>query len=230
MLFVVDIHQYLTSETEKALVLVGESGIGKTSLVAKAASMTHKWMANQGKGIQQTVILRFCGTSPGSCTIRQLLMGLCHQIAYTAGDYRHEIPKDYKELRRHFMNLISYGNFDGHVVIFLDAIDQLSPADDAFRLGWLPAKIANNVKVILSTLSSESNILDHLHNKINDEQQFIKVGVLKPTECETILQHWLDQNKRLVTPLQWEFVKIAFQHCSAPLYLKVKYGHSVWRH
>ncbi len=51
------VQAYMTSEAGQPLVVYGESGSGKTSVVAKAASMSRKWL----KGCNPCVIIRFLG-------------------------------------------------------------------------------------------------------------------------------------------------------------------------
>ena len=55
--------------------------------------------------------------------------------------------------------MIQNGEFRGLVIIFLDGLDQLSADDGAHILDWIPAKISNNVKLILSTLPMEHGLL-----------------------------------------------------------------------
>ncbi|KAF6774349.1 hypothetical protein AHF37_05720 [Paragonimus kellicotti] len=53
-----------------------------------------------------------------------------------------------------------YSNMGRWVVIFLDAIDQLDPADGAYNLSWLRSPLPNNVRLIISTLPDVGGILD----------------------------------------------------------------------
>ena len=62
--------------TERVAVLYGESGCGKTSLMAKVAMDVKKWLA----GDSATVVTRFIGTTPDSSNARSLLHSICQQI------------------------------------------------------------------------------------------------------------------------------------------------------
>lgn len=56
------IENYILGESDKPLVLYGEGGCGKTSLLAKAASLTaNVWFAD----VKPISIIRFLGTTPG---------------------------------------------------------------------------------------------------------------------------------------------------------------------
>ena len=101
--------------------------------------------------------------------IRQMLKGFCHQIAYTTDNYRHRIPDDYAGVKKHFVHTTQKGEFQGLVAIFIDGLDHLSPDDDCFRLDWLPTKIANNVKIIVST----TNRSDYCPYKDSNELGYI---------------------------------------------------------
>lgn len=68
------IHNYVLEDVETALVLYGESGVGKTTLMAKAA------LEIQERNRCMAVLYRFCGTTPESSTGRELTLSLINQI------------------------------------------------------------------------------------------------------------------------------------------------------
>ena len=61
---------------ERVAVLYGESGCGKTSLMAKVAMDVKKWLGEDSA----TVVTRFIGTTPDSSNARSLLHSICQQI------------------------------------------------------------------------------------------------------------------------------------------------------
>lgn len=66
------IQNYILGESDKPLVLYGEGGCGKTSLLAKTASLTaNVWFAD----VKPISIIRFLGTTPG-----KILMNLRLQM------------------------------------------------------------------------------------------------------------------------------------------------------
>lgn len=106
-----------------------------------------------------------------------MLKSLCHQIAYVTDNYRHRIPDDYSSVKKHFVSTIQKGEFHGVIAIFIDGLDHLAPSDDCFRLDWLPTKIANNVKIIVSTAdNSEVSCPENV-----------------PVDNETMLDHNLNE-------------------------------------
>ena len=72
---------YLTTVKEKlekdqVVVLFGESGCGKTSLMAKIAMKVKKWLGKQ----TASLVVRFIGTTPDSSNVRSLMRSICEQI------------------------------------------------------------------------------------------------------------------------------------------------------
>ena len=70
------------------------AGHGKTSIMAKAASLVRAWSDGCGNGSKIT-ILRFLGTTPQSSNVASLLAGLCDQIVYTSNQKRYSVNKLY---------------------------------------------------------------------------------------------------------------------------------------
>lgn len=73
--------EFLTSVKEtvkqkQIAVLHGESGCGKTSLMAKVAMEVKKWLAKDSA----TIVTRFIGTTPDSSDVRSLMRSICQQI------------------------------------------------------------------------------------------------------------------------------------------------------
>ena len=64
------------------------TGHGKTSIMAKAASLVRSWLDGCGNRSEITV-LRFLGTTPQSSSVSSLLAGLCDQIVYTSSQKRY---------------------------------------------------------------------------------------------------------------------------------------------
>lgn len=74
----IHINQYMTNESEKPLVLYGEGGCGKTSLLAKSASLSLTDWFSHAKPIS---IVRFLGTTPDSSALTPTLISICQQVS-----------------------------------------------------------------------------------------------------------------------------------------------------
>lgn len=70
------IKNYMLGTCEKPLVLYGEGGCGKTSLLAKSAALTFtEWFAK----VRPISIIRFLGTTPDSSALTPTLISICQQ-------------------------------------------------------------------------------------------------------------------------------------------------------
>ena len=78
----------LDNET-RAVILFGESGCGKTSIMAKIATQVKHWLGDESA----VVVLRFIGTSPDSTSIRPLLRSVCIQLCEATEQDSTNIPE-----------------------------------------------------------------------------------------------------------------------------------------
>ncbi|CAH1801226.1 unnamed protein product [Owenia fusiformis] len=216
---------YLIGETDQPLVLYGEGGVGKTSIIAKASSEVQNVAKTIGLPLSSSCLLRFIGSSPSSSNIRQLLTSISAQIAYQTGRSRSLVPGEYKALKKYFMDMMSRGEFGGLVIIFLDSLDQLTSDDNGQSLDWLPSKLADNVKIIVSTRPVENGILDKLNSKIENKEYIHEVGRLTPEECTAILKQYLTSAERTLNAQQWQVVHDTFRSriCTLPLYIRLAF-------
>ena len=79
----------LMDHEKHSVVLHGESGCGKTSIMAKIATEVKKWVEDESS----IVVLRFIGTSPDSSGIRPLLRNICFQLCRATGEDTDDIPE-----------------------------------------------------------------------------------------------------------------------------------------
>ena len=79
----------LLEHDKHAVVLHGESGCGKTSIVAKIASEVKQWVEDESS----IVVLRFIGTSSDSSSIRPLLRSMCIHLCKATGNIPGNIPE-----------------------------------------------------------------------------------------------------------------------------------------
>lgn len=71
------IKNYMLDDGDKPLVLYGEGGCGKTSLLAKSAGLTSSsWLT----GKKPISIIRFLGTTPDSSALTPTLISICQQV------------------------------------------------------------------------------------------------------------------------------------------------------
>ena len=159
------------------LVLLGESGIGKTALLTHWAQKYRK--ANP----DQLVLVHYIGSTPQSAdwkAMLQRIMGELQRRFHIAGD----IPDEPDALKADFTAWLSKAAGQGRVVLVLDGLDHLEDRDDALDLGWLPVSIPAGIRLALSTLPGHAKAelqrrgwtaLTIQPLTINERLEFIKV-------------------------------------------------------
>jgi WD40 repeat protein len=171
------IADYIRGPERRPLVLHGESGSGKSAVMAKASEQY------QGPG---RMIRRFIGASPESASGHALLTSLCRQLAPG------ETPVDYAQLENAFKERLK-----GELVLFIDALDQLAAGDPAREATWLPEELPPGVKVIVSTTDDVSGLRVQLEPMTQSEggqalDEWLQEArrTLQPWQRETVLAHF----------------------------------------
>lgn len=215
------VQSYLVgADTDQCLVLHGPPVVGKSVVAAQIARFVQSSSAELFPGLQSAVIVRFCGSIPGTPTLRQLLSSLCIQIYHVMGKQPDEIPEDCEELKSLFTTLITEAEFSGVLVILLDGIDRIHPYDDVHLLEWIPTKIANNLKLILTVSDVGCGLLSSLSRKIQP-RYFMKIPELNSEACSDILKAWISRSGRALTPSQWKSLRQATETCDTPVFLRL---------
>jgi DNA polymerase III delta prime subunit len=227
------IKDYLADRNaNRPLVIHGVSGCGKTTLMAKAfLDLTQ----SASGGPQRPIVSRFIGATPGSSDLRTLLGDICWKLGIQ------EIPQDMNELVRAFRGQLSTEQSSGwqeeamqplpgqsSIVLFLDALDQLNPTDNARMLYWMPRELKTNVKLVVSVLASEpaGDALDRREDPFDLARRIwpeslIEIGSLDEASATGLLTAWLMEAGRTLQPDQTAEVLGKFAKCPLPLYLKL---------
>lgn len=132
-------------ERKEPLVVLGESGSGKSSLLAN-------WgLRYKNEHPDEVVLLHFIGATENSSAVSEMLTRLLKELkkSFSITD---EIPTEEEKLREVFPNWLYKVSVKGKVVLILDGLNQLGDFRGALELNWLPNDFPENVKMILSTL------------------------------------------------------------------------------
>lgn len=150
-----------------------------------------------------------------------LLSSLCKQLCINYNQPLDEVPEELSPLVQHFKSLLACAYEEKPVIVFLDSLDQLSGANGAHQLAWLPVSLPPHCKVVVSTLPEYYGILDKLRKLVLTEENFVQVSPLGQNLGKQILESWLKNANRNVSEAQWEVVQIALEKCNLPLFVKL---------
>lgn len=138
-----------TRASKLPLVVLGESGSGKSALLANWTLRYRE--AHPG----ELVLMHFIGASPAStdwaAMLRRIMEELIRHFSMTV-----EIPADDQQLSAGFPNFLYMAAAKGSFTLVLDALNQLEDRQGARELLWLPNVLPDNVRLILSTLPGPS--------------------------------------------------------------------------
>jgi nephrocystin-3 len=132
----------------KPLILTGESGCGKSALLAE-------WVSLWRKGHPDDIVIQhFTGSTPRSANCEGLIYRVLAElkIAFAISD---EIPTDPNALRSGLAAWFRKVAGSRRIVLVLDALNQLIDDNAARQLGWLPQDFPPNFRLLVSTLPGE---------------------------------------------------------------------------
>ena len=161
------------------LVVVGESGGGKSALLA---NWTHRWSEQHP---ETPVLVHFIGAAPDSANWMAMLRRLLGEFQRKFG-IQIEIPDHPDALRMTFANALHMVAAQGRQVLVLDALNQIEDRDGAPDLVWLPPVIPANVRLVVSTLPGRP--WDELKKR---NWPTLAVEPLTQTEREKLIESYL---------------------------------------
>jgi len=183
--------------------LYGRSGIGKSAIISKSIE--------QSLEKKRKVIFRFIGATPDSVYTKELLASIFEELGIDIK--RDGLPTNLRTMNPEHLSLDSYSRakipefskrvekrfatIKQEVVIFIDALDQLSNRDSFL---WIPKQLPANVKLILSVLSNESKqITDWEEEDLKFKAQVgrLNLGFHKKDDMETYFNDLLFRTKNI---------------------------------
>jgi WD40 repeat protein len=206
------VDRYLEGPARYPLLVTGEPGSGKTAFLAEAADRI------RARRPKAAAITRYLGATPTSRNGRLLLESLCRQIARLIGGDEPSIPSDYRELVHELQHLLDLADETHPLVLFIDALDQVSPAAGADELDWLPAVLPSYAHLIVSIASGPGQ------EELQEQLPSSHVLALRPLGSEdaaTLLDRWLASRNRTLQPAQRERLLSIAAANSLPLYLRL---------
>jgi len=189
------------------LVILGESGVGKSALLANWA------LRYRQAHPEALLLLHFIGASPYSADWAPMLRRLLGEFGRRLG-VQQDIPEQPEALRLAFANALHQAAARGRVVIILDGLNQLEDRDQAPDLVWLPPLIPANIRLIVSTLPGRP--LDDLTRR---GWPTLHVQPLTLDERRTLIRDSLAQYAKALSPARVERIATA-PPTANPLYLQ----------
>ncbi|XP_062607183.1 uncharacterized protein LOC134268973 [Saccostrea cucullata] len=213
------IKSYLQGTSRCPFVDHATSGSGKTTLMAMAASRTKSWLTEN-----VSVIMRFVGTTSESTDIIPFLQYLAQQIKEAKGKYAFKAEGDFKHILSDFQSSLIDVSKDKPIVLFIDALDQFSASNGARELLWLPKHLPDNVKLVVSTLEdAKYECFRKLKVVVKEDTNFLQLRPFTKEDIHQIINGWLGNDNRTLTPEQRFVLISAFNETPLALFLKLSY-------
>jgi len=199
-------------------IIFGESGSGKTTIMAKA-SLNSSLQSPKNR----RTIVRYCGTTSSSSTVRRLILSLCYQLNKISENDLPIITDNDNLLIVQFHKLLSLATKDEPLVIFLDSLDKLD--DKSFLLNWIPRRLPPFVAFIISIGTSlddgKTTNLESLKTSFPNTTQFKEVTPLDLSTNVEIFTSFLASFNRTLTSLQRQKIFEYFSNSPLPLFIKL---------
>jgi WD40 repeat protein len=232
-----EIAECLHGGSRRPLVISGPAGSGKSAFMAEAARR-----ARVAHG-DEAVLARFIGATPGSSDIVSLLRDAVGAVRkrYLAPPPREgekskdgEIPLEIQPLMVVFDEAIRRATANRPLIIFLDALDQLSSANSARDLLWLPATLPEHVRLVVSCAQPAEDldasapaaasdprvqVENALRQRLGDSPRTV-LSPLSRADGEALLAQWLALNGRKLQEAQSDAVLASFAAEGKPLWLR----------
>jgi hypothetical protein len=207
----------LNDKTNEPLVIYGISGMGKSSLMARAINNTSKLVD------KDNLIYRFVGATQNSTTIKSLLISICDELSNKniiekIKEYESEDYKFFKQINEILSNI------EKSVVLFIDALDQLQFKDS---LQWLPKNSLNSFKIVLSVLNDEkykedSYYYNILKNSVTSNNLIDVSNDSLESSKEFLIENLLFDLDRKIDDYQTNYLLNKWKETNySPLYLKI---------
>ena len=193
--------------TGQPLMILGESGSGKSALIAN-------WLSDyRQKHPNDHVIAHFIGASPQSAEWTSMVRRIMEELKRRFG-IEQDIPDKPEELKSAFPNWLLMASSKGRVVLLLDALNALEDRDQAADLPWLSPVVPENVRLIVSTLPGRP-----LKETQRRGWPNMQIQPLTNDEKRLLIAQYLQQYTKALSDNHLQLISSAPQ-TSNPLYLR----------
>ena len=213
------IDNYINNDNNQALVIYGKSGLGKSSLMAKAIQN-----AEDKYRISKKLIYRFVGSRANLNSSAEVLISILQELGIdeeikkvinpqTQKEENEKIDEFYYRVEKHLFSI------EIEIILFIDAIDQINNED---KFLWLPNTLPKELKIIISVLNDsdyeeDSKYFRILETKIKKENLYSLEQFENPKE---LINSLLSQYDRKITEKQMDYL-LSKEDSNSPLYLSI---------
>lgn len=238
----------LNADAGRMLAVLGPAGWGKSALMAEAVREARDQCP------QACVIERYLGTTPSSSDLIALLRNLVailrieYPPSHPAPDESRgegappskagssEIPFELQPLIAAFRDGLKRVTAEKPLVLFLDALDQITCGGHPAELHWLSAQLPPHVRLVVSTAlpvestvdsfpaSAETDVRTRLLRGLEillPADRLLHLSPLAATDGAALLDRWLAANRRTLTSAQRALVLETFATEGNPLWLRI---------
>ena len=189
------------------LVLTGESGMGKSALLAN-------WAEEYRRAHPETFVLsHFIGATDQSTSHIAIQSRLMAELKRHFQIDR-PLPTSPEGIKKEFPDWLRLAADRGRVLLILDGLNQLEDQDNAPDLVWLPQTFPSSITVILSTLPGRS-----LEAARKRGWQLLEVKGLEPADRKRMIYSYLAKYRKRLNNGQVDQI-VAARQTSNPLFLK----------
>ena len=210
----------------RPFVIHGDSGSGKSAVMAKLASCVKSWFAQEC-----VAVTRFLGTTSSSCSIYHTLVSVTEQICCA---YETKLPVVDTEMKTLYNALVTFRKvietvsekFAGvrPLIIVLDGVDQLLPIEESMKALWAICQMPSNVHIIMSTVTElgELNLAEMLSSMVTDSDSIQPVEPLSRIDVINLIDSMAEEKgKKLTEELRQHIIESLklFDNLLDPLYI-----------
>lgn len=208
--------EYADRQEDEPLVVLGESGSGKSALLAN-------WISRYSQAHPETFALQhYIGATPFSADWTAMLRRIMGEFKRKLG-LQLDIPEQSEALQSAFPNWLSMASAQAgngtakynKIVLVLDALNQLEDREGALDLVWLPPVMPENVRLIVSTLPGRP-----LEEIIRRQWPPFYVEPLSVEERKELIKNFLQNYGRELSSARVDRIASSPQAAN-PLYLRV---------
>ncbi len=192
---------------DSPLVVLGESGIGKSALVA------NWFLRYREQHPNDFALIHFIGGTRDSADAYRMVRRIMLEFKRRFG-LPNDVPSEPDKIREEFPQWLVKVAASARIVLVLDGLNQLEDRDAATDMGWLPIVFPPNCRVILTTLPCRS--LDIIRRR---QWQEMTVQPLTMRERKHLLEEFLAVYGRSLSFARTNLI-VSAEQAANPLFLR----------